>query len=410
MLQDRKRGSKKLSIYIAAQDSGGLGGAEQYIYQLSKEFIKSGCKVRYATVGDSRFDKYLKKKKVKPENILVRMDVVGGWKGLVKFFFFLPYSLIWNYLSLKRFADNGGNIVIVPGVSNKFIITPLAKMFGLGVVWLQFGSLEPLVKRNLGIPKLFYKLIKDLPDFVVVSSKYTQKCFSSKAQIDESKIKLIYCGLKMLPKTKVNNLRNKAMVVRKKMGLNKKFVVGMISRIEKEKGQDTLVKTVNILKKKIPNIYALIVGEGDDQPLRDLIKKFNLENHVELEGYVKDKYLYYAMFDVCVFPTRWKLEGFGLVLVEAMMMKTPLVASSSGPVPEVVGNTVTICDPNSREIAKSIYKVYKNPKRSKSMVIKAEKRARNNFSIQKSAREFLRLFEKLLLLRKIYSHSFDRLK
>ena len=168
-----------------------------------------------------------------------------------------------------------------------------------------------------------------------------------------------------------------------------KITIGMVSRLEEGKGQDTLIKATAILQKKIPNIKVMIVGEGDHRTksaLIDLISKHQLGKIVKLMGYKKDVYSLMRTFDVFVFPTRWELEGFGLVCLEAMLMGIPIVASNFGPVPEVVGDAGILVDPTPEAVAEGILGIIRNHKLARSLVKKGSLRVRKYFDIAKIAK------------------------
>ena len=73
------------------------------------------------------------------------------------------------------------------------------------------------------------------------------------------------------------------------------------------------------IKAAIPDFHYVIVGKGDDQlRLEKLISALGLQDSVTLTGYVSDDILsdYYNLCDVFAMPS--KMEGFGIVLLEAM--------------------------------------------------------------------------------------------
>jgi len=76
----------------------------------------------------------------------------------------------------------------------------------------------------------------------------------------------------------------------------------------------------------------MILGEGEERPnLEALVRELGLEEDVALPGFVENPYKYMKRAAVFVLSSRW--EGFGNVLVEAMALGTPVVATDcpSGP-------------------------------------------------------------------------------
>jgi glycosyltransferase involved in cell wall biosynthesis len=82
----------------------------------------------------------------------------------------------------------------------------------------------------------------------------------------------------------------------------------------------------------------LILGEGEERPqLEALIRQLGLEQDVNLPGFVSNPYPYMAHAALFVLSSRW--EGLPTVLVEAMSLRTPVIATDcpSGP-REILGN------------------------------------------------------------------------
>ncbi|MFA4044752.1 MAG: hypothetical protein HZRFUVUK_001552 [Candidatus Fervidibacterota bacterium] len=130
---------------------------------------------------------------------------------------------------------------------------------------------------------------------------------------------------------------------RSKLGLEddgETLVAGYVGRLIWEKGVDLLIHAVASL----PNIKLLIVGDGE---MRQLLQRFveglRLSERVKFLGAIPHESLHEFLnaLDVLVLPSRstphWK-EQFGRVLVEAMACGTPVIGSSCGAIPEVVGD------------------------------------------------------------------------
>lgn len=102
---------------------------------------------------------------------------------------------------------------------------------------------------------------------------------------------------------------------------------GYVSRIEKNKGWDTLLNVLGRLKKenKLNNIKILVVGSGSEEHLfKESLRKNNLQENVIIKPFVTQSELtsYYNIMDVFIFPTKRKSESLGLVGLEAMACQT----------------------------------------------------------------------------------------
>ena len=103
-----------------------------------------------------------------------------------------------------------------------------------------------------------------------------------------------------------------------------------IGRLEKRKGVDWLVQAFAQLQKEMPNAHLVIAGSGQRaNKLHQYIESEDVQN-VTFPGYVTDeeKRRLLAHADLACFPSSYG-EGFGIVLLEAMAMGTPLVAGNN---------------------------------------------------------------------------------
>jgi len=104
-----------------------------------------------------------------------------------------------------------------------------------------------------------------------------------------------------------------------------------VGRLTRAKDFSTLIRAFSFVRKKI-DARLLILGEGEERPkLESLCSILNLKNDVDLPGYVSNPYPYMRSAAAFVLSSRW--EGLPSVLVEALALGTPVVATDcpSGP-------------------------------------------------------------------------------
>lgn len=103
-------------------------------------------------------------------------------------------------------------------------------------------------------------------------------------------------------------------------------------------GLEHLLDAMAMLREERRNLLLLIGGEGQLRSrLEELIHSKGLQDSVQLLGFVPEEQLakYYQASDLVVMPTQ-RLEGFGLVTVEAMACGTPVMGTPVGAIPEVL--------------------------------------------------------------------------
>ncbi len=115
-------------------------------------------------------------------------------------------------------------------------------------------------------------------------------------------------------------------------------IVLCVRRLVPRMGLDDLLTAMATVKRNVPDVLLLIAGKGPLlEPLRARVMSEGLGEHVRLLGFVADGDLplAYRAADLCVVPTA-ALEGFGLVVAEALAAGTPSLVTPVGGLPEVV--------------------------------------------------------------------------
>lgn len=136
--------------------------------------------------------------------------------------------------------------------------------------------------------------------------------------------------------------------------------VTRLSSSERLKGIDTVIKALSLLKEKIPNIKYSVIGKGDDvERLKKLASDLGVTEDIDFLGFVDDINAYYQHCDVFTLPS--KKEGFGIVYLEAMQYKKPVIAVNYGGATDVVkdGETGYLCEyDDSKCLIDQIYNLY----------------------------------------------------
>jgi glycosyltransferase involved in cell wall biosynthesis len=102
-------------------------------------------------------------------------------------------------------------------------------------------------------------------------------------------------------------------------------VILAVGRLTDQKAFDVLIQAFSHVRENHP-AHLLILGEGENRPaLQSLIDRLGLKQDVNLMGFVQNPYPYMAHASSFVLPSRW--EGLPTVLVEALYLGTPIVAT-----------------------------------------------------------------------------------
>jgi phosphatidylinositol alpha-1,6-mannosyltransferase len=153
--------------------------------------------------------------------------------------------------------------------------------------------------------------------------------------------------------------------LRQRHDLEGKPCILTIGRLVERKGHDVVLQAMPAILRAVPDAHYLIVGRGPNEAhLRQMIETLGLSEHVTVVGFVTDDEAaaYFALCDVFTMISRsiqetGDIEGFGIVYLEANLMKKPVVAGDSGGVPDAVvhGRTGLLVDPtDSQAVAEAI--------------------------------------------------------
>ena len=116
------------------------------------------------------------------------------------------------------------------------------------------------------------------------------------------------------------------------------FKIGTIGRLVPQKDYPTLLSAFSNVLEKLPDTDLYVVGEGYLQKeLIELCKSLGVSSKVHWLG--KTEYIneFLSKIDLFILPSKY--EGFGLVLLEAMVAKKPIIAANNSAIPEVLGKT-----------------------------------------------------------------------
>lgn len=118
---------------------------------------------------------------------------------------------------------------------------------------------------------------------------------------------------------------------------NHEIVILGVGRLSREKGFDRLISGFSELRKEFPSSGLIIVGEGRlRKQLEAMINQLGIKEDVLMPGYCSTVPALLRHSEVLVIPSL--TEGLPITLLEAMSLKTPLVASAVGEIPKALGD------------------------------------------------------------------------
>lgn len=184
---------------------------------------------------------------------------------------------------------------------------------------------------------------------------------------------------------------------------NNEIVIALVGRINSWKGQQLLLQSFETVIEKHKNIKLVYLGSAPpNQPifeteLRNKIKEYNLESNVILIPFQKEIEKFWNSIDIAVVPST-EPEPFGMVVIEAMLAKKPVIASNHGGPTEIVveNETGLLFEPNNHNsLSDALEKLIKDEQLRKLYGANGFKRVHNTFSLENHVNHFEKIFEEL---------------
>lgn len=249
---------------------------------------------------------------------------------------------------------------------------------------------------------LLMKMFSKVSDKVIGVSPAATQYLIEKLNIPSNKVALIDNGIAIpreVAAEEIAQLKNELNIAKNDI------VIGSVGRMlhDSQKRFSDLIKAFGILKKKHDGIKLILVGEGrEKQNYENLVMELGLKDDVKLVGYQSDMAVFFEMFDV--FSLVSINESFGLVLVEAMMKKKPIVATHSGGIKYIVddGETGFLVKPYQiDQIANKLEELVKNENLRKQFGLAGYRKAIANYTEERYVNQVQTLYSELIKNKKL---------
>jgi glycosyltransferase involved in cell wall biosynthesis len=247
------------------------------------------------------------------------------------------------------------------------------------------------------IASIFPKLLNNFADIIICNSKATLENLVKREKNISNKSKVIHNGL--------DHLMTVSKISKRQLFFHEDdIIITLIGRISRLKGHKWLLETYKNRLLDFKNVKLLFVGSpvlGQEHYLYDLeefIKDNNLAENVQILPFTKDLEAVWSATDIAIMPST-EAESFGLVALEAMLHKKPVIASNLGGLKEIVVNNSSgfLVDVNSEiDLQKAITSLVDNKDLRIKMGNTGFDRAISHFSLKSYVEKFEKTFEELV--------------
>ena len=309
--------------------------------------------------------------------------------GMSKYFIeLIRYIKFINNLIKEKSIDivyTNTSVIFVGGIS--------AKICKVKSVWHIREIIKSKYERFI-----VSKIVNIFSDYIIANSKATAEAISK----NKDKVKVVYNAIDIEKNSGLEDIDEvykevAATIVRS----NNKIKIGMAGRINRWKGQKLFVDMAKLVSEENDNVEFLIAGDvykGEDYILDDLkgyILESGVKDKIGLLGQVDNMSNFYKKLDIFVLPSI-QPEPFGLVVIEAMNNKLPVVATNHGGPVEIIDNNIDgflVDYKDAREMAQVVNKLIKDKELRNYIAANAEKKVKEKFNVSRYVDEISYILE-----------------
>lgn len=391
-----------------------IGGSENVIYNVSKNLVKQGNEVVILTGVRNR----------RTKNLLQYEDMecikIFRYPDYHRTFGFLYIPSILNCIrAFKKVSkDYKFDIIHFHHALSSFAINLTEESKKIKKVYHFHGPANKEFEADLFYRKSEFNFLKKLflplwsklksnllkyiegyslerVDRIITLSNYMKMNLVNIHKSQLNKVEVIPAGVDLNKFYPVDD----KLKIRKKLNIPENAnVILTVRRLVARMGVDNLILAFADVVKLDTNFHLVIVGDGDMKKyLENLTVKIDIQKFTSFSGFVKDDMLlsYYQASDLFIIPSV-TLEGFGLVILEAMACGIPVLGTKTGGAPEeIIGKfkkEFLLDDAKPETISKAIIEFFKYKKDYKD---ECRKFVIDNFSWDISTDKIVKVYHNL---------------
>ena len=338
------------------------------------------------------------KKKLEEYNINVIISPiikVSRSMFTLKSLLLLPFTIIKSVNKLKQ-TLKGIKIDVVHSNTLAVLVGAFfAKRYKIKHIW----HIHEIIEKPKIVSNIFPILVDYFSTKVVYNSNASKTFLCNKRPSLENKSHIILNGLdrEVEPKSvnEIENIRSKLFKVN-----NEDIVLGLVGRINKWKGQQLLLEAFKNIKPEFENLKLVFIGsappnqEHFSKELQSKIVEYKLESDCKIIPFQNNIWSIWDSIDIAVVAST-EPEPFGLVAIEAMLSKKPVIAANHGGLVEIVlPETGYLFTPNEvRSLQDIIKTVLTNKEQVENFKQKGYERAKKHFSLRTYVNHFVKIYK-----------------
>jgi len=338
-----------------------IGGAERFVIDLSLEQLKLGYEVTIISFGSTNDDLY---------NVAVKANInviIFNKKWWSKNITFLRLLKKFNILHLHSPVILKVMLLTIPFLNKQ------------KTIYTRHG--EGLYKEPIW--KLVHKLAKPFISAVTFVSKNGQCVFRNIHGWNNTKQQVIENGISV---SKKKLIKSDLKILR----------IGSVGRMVPLKSQTDLIKAWAELPEKIrTNVELHLIGDGECRAsLEQQVTQLKAQDSIFFHGFLSERFEILSLFDLLVVNS--ESEGLSIAILEAMSQAKAVIATNVGGNPQLVKQNVTGLlyeYGNIKQLTNAIKSYHYNTELLYSHGINAQNHIKENYSLNKTAREYDAIYQ-----------------
>jgi glycosyltransferase involved in cell wall biosynthesis len=361
-----------------------ISGAERHLLTLLPAMVQRGLDVHLLLLLEPD----------KPMAAFVAQAEAGGIH-VQRLLIRRDYDVRLIYALRKRLRTLEPDVVHTHLIHADVLAIPAARLAGVPVI-ITGRHNDDAFRRRLLIRTLNRRLWRSATAGIAISDAIRQFA-AAVERAPAARIHVVHYGIDYasLSPQQISSARAD---LRQMLGVpDDALLLGTAARLIQQKGLSYALRALGQIKADYPHLYYVIAGEG---PLQDALEKearrLGLQRRVIFLGWREDVLDIMAGLDVFLLPSLW--EGLGLVLLEAMSRRLPIVASDVSAIPEVVthGETGILVPPGQpAPLAEALRQLLDDAPLRRHMGLLGEDRLETHFSSQRMIDETLTIYRDL---------------
>jgi len=299
----------------------------------------------------------------------------------------LPFFVIFFFLMSLRISKKC-DIIHAQFLLSGFVGVFVKRITGRRLVITAHGTDIYAIPQRGGFNKMYIKTIAHSDNLITVSNANKKRL--TKIGLREDLITVIPNGRDISTIKDISTLKQE----------RDKLEITWVGRMVEVKGLQYLIKAMDNIVSGYPNAHLTLIGDGPlKKKFKRVVKELSIDSNISFIGFInnEDVMQYLESSDIFVLPSI--SEGFPVVILEAMAVAKPVVASNVGGIPDAVedGNTGFLVEPkNPEQLTEKISYLIDHPEERKRMGNNGRRMVEEKFTWDKITGKIIGIYKNIL--------------